>query len=285
MAVSIPGHAGPEGHRAEPAVAWIVAPNAGPLTLDGSRSYAVGTSRVALLDPGPALEDQLERLRVLVAGRTVQMICLTHAHLDHSEMAQAAATAFDAPIGASPDTLRRCGLHGVELVDGASITLDGGEHSLTALAAPGHSADHLVYVLNPSRAVFTGDLVLGAGSSVVLHPDGDVGACLATFDRLLSLELGRLFPGHGPPVEDGAARIAEYREHRRARHAQVVSAVRAGGRTVADVRATVYGDLEAGLAPAADASIRAHLAWMRSSGEDLPPIGGFEYPPAEELER
>ena len=111
---------------------------------------------------------------------------------------------------------------------------------------------------------------------MVLYPDGDVGACLATFDRLLAMSPGRLYPGHGPPVEDGVARIADYRRHRRARHAEVVAAVGAGGRSVEHLRRAVYGDLEPGLTGAADASVRAHLAWMRQGGEPMPRINGFD---------
>lgn len=276
MADPIRGIAGPERIADEPTVAWTVAPNPGPLTLDGTRSYAVGQTNVALIDPGPMMDGQLERLRSLVGERTVELVCLTHAHPDHSDMAAVASATFHAPVAGSADTLRRCGLDGVELRDRALIQLDGGARTMAALAAPGHSADHMVYLLDSSRALFTGDLVLGTGSSVVLHPDGDVGACLATFDRLLAIRPRRLFPGHGPPVNDGMVRLAEYRDHRRARHQEVVGAIRAGGRTVSDLRAAVYGNLEPGLAAAADASIRAHLAWMRDRGDDVPPIGGFD---------
>lgn len=261
-----------------------MAPNPGPLTLDGTRTYAVGERDVALIDPGPAAPGQLDRLRRLTAGRHVVAICLTHAHADHSQMAGTAAAEFRAPVAASAETLRRCGLTGLELDDGADIDLDGGTLTLTAYAAPGHSADHLVFMLDSSRAVFTGDLVLGSGSSAVLHPDGDVGACLATFDRLMALSPGALFPGHGEPVADGLARLREYRAHRLARHDEVVQAVHAGGRSVGDLRVTVYGDLAPGLTAAADASIRAHVAFMRAGGLEVPDIEGLDDPAGGDLE-
>jgi hydroxyacylglutathione hydrolase len=260
----------------EPNVVWTVAPNPGPLTLDGTRSYRVGSQNVVLVDPGPDLPGQLDRLRGLVGGLSVEAICLTHAHRDHSGMAARAAQAFDAPVAASAETLRRLDLDGRSLADGDPIELDGGAMDLTTVPAPGHSADHVVFFLDSSRSVFTGDLVLGTGSSAVLHPDGDVGACLATFTRLLSLRPGRLFPGHGPPVDDGRARLLEYREHRLARHAEVVDALRAGNRSVGELRRAVYGELDPGLEPAADASIRAHLVYVRETGGDLPPVAGLD---------
>ncbi len=263
------------GHD-ERIVRWIAAPNPGPLTLDGTRSYAVGLNEAVLIDPGPALPGQLDRLRALIGDRSVAAICLTHAHADHSASAADAAAEFSAPIAASADTLARCGLMGEELSDGTVITLDDGARSLTALAAPGHSADHMVFMLAPSRALFTGDLVLGAGSSVILHPDGDVGACLTTFERLLSVEPGTLYPGHGDPVEDGHGKLVEYREHRLARHAEVVRAVRSGIGSVSALRAAVYGELASGLKTAADASIRAHLAFMQATEENPPRVDGFE---------
>jgi len=257
-------------------VSWFVASNPGPLTLDGTRCYLVGDKRVVLVDPGPAIPGQLDRLEQLVNGRTVEAICLTHAHADHSGIAIEAAALFGARVAASADTLWRRGIAGRALAGGDTVPVGEGALRLRALEAPGHSADHLVYLLEPGRCVFTGDLVLGAGSSVVLHPDGEVGACLASFSRILSLRPSSLYPGHGPPVEDGEARVRHYRDHRIERHGQVIEAVQAGARTVENVRKLVYGDLAPDLERAADASIRAHIVYMREQGSDVSPIAGLD---------
>lgn len=257
-------------------VEWLVAPNPGPLTLDGTRCYVVGREKLVLLDPGPAIPGQLERLAAMVAGRPVEAVCLTHAHADHAGAARVAAARFAAPIAASADTLSRLGIEGRALSHGDTIPVDGGEAQLRAVSTPGHSADHTAYLLHPGRAVFTGDLVLGRGSSAVLHPDGDVGACLASFARVLSLRPGRLYPGHGPPVSDGEARLKEYREHRLERHAEVVRAFRSGAASVEDLTRAVYGELDAGLEVAAMASIRAHLVYMREQGDEVPPVHGLD---------
>lgn len=260
----------------EAPVTWFVASNPGPLTLDGTRCYAVGTQRLVLVDPGPSIPGQLQRLSEMVAGRPVDAICLTHSHADHAGVAEEAAECFGAPLAASPDTLERLGLPGRALTGGDTIDSDSGTVRLRAVAAPGHSADHTAYLLESGRAVFTGDLVLGSGSSAILHPDGDVGSCLASFSRVLSLRPGRLYPGHGPPVEDGQALLRRYRTHRMERHDQVMAATRTGARSVAELRRQVYGELEAGLQGAADASIRAHLVHMREQGEDVPAIAGLD---------
>ena len=257
-------------------VTWFICPNPGPLTLDGTCCYAVGRERVVLVDPGPAIAGQIERLEALVHGRPVEAICLTHAHADHSGIAGVAGGRFVAPLAASAETLARLELSGRALDDEDSVPVDGGRSELRALATPGHSADHMAYMLEPGRAVFTGDLVLGVGSSAILHPDGNVGACLSSLRRVLSLRPGRLYPGHGPPVDQGEVLLKQYTDHRIERHAQVVRAIDSGARTVEEVRRRVYGDLQAELQGAADASIRAHVMHMREQGEKVPAIAGMD---------
>ena len=257
-------------------VVWFVAPNPGPLTLDGTRCYAAGVERIVLVDPGPAIPGQIERLDALVADRPVESICLTHAHADHAGIADLAAKHFAAPLVASAETLGRLDLPGRVVDGGDSISVDGGAAWLRTIRTPGHSADHLAYLVEPGRAVFTGDFVLGVGSSAILYPDGDVGSCLASFSRVLSLHPGRLFPGHGPPVEDGEARLKHYRDHRIERHTQVGLAVHSGVRTVEELRQLVYGDLDVELQRAAEASIRAHVVHMREQGEEVSAIAGLD---------
>jgi len=261
---------------ADQGIAWFVSPNPGPLTLDGTRCYAVGDRRLVLVDPGPSIDGQIERLESLVAGRPVEAICLTHAHADHSGIVERASERFEAPIAASAETLSRRHLSGRALEGGDLLAVDDGSSSLLAVRTPGHSADHMAYLLEPGRTVFTGDLVLGVGSSAVLHPDGEVGSCLASFSRVLSLRPGRLYPGHGPPVDDGESRLEHYRDHRIERHTQVVNAFHTGARTIEELRTLVYGPLDSDLERAADASIRAHLVHMRQCGDQVPAITGLD---------
>jgi glyoxylase-like metal-dependent hydrolase (beta-lactamase superfamily II) len=257
-----------------PGLTVVLADNAGPMTLDGTRSYLVGSSRLALIDPGPNEAGHLSRLVTVVAGRPVVAVLLTHAHTDHSGLARDAAREFGAPILASAETLDRTGLEGGAVTDGQR-TSPGADLHLVAFFSPGHSADHVTYFSETERWLFTGDLVLGAGSSAILHPDGSVKACLASLSRLHALRPSRLLPGHGPPVDDAMGQLAAYRAHRLEREQQIVRALEAGAENVREIRAAVYDPLPTGLEWAAEASIAAHLAALAESGHDVPPFGAY----------
>ncbi len=264
-----------EGGEA-PSPVCLVAPNPGPLTLDGTRSYVVGEARVAVIDPGPASPAHLAAVVEAVGGRPVEAVLLTHAHPDHAAGAAEVARRLEVPVAASALALERAGLEGRVLSDGAEVHLAPGEGLLVAVATPGHSRDHLAYWKRPEGWLFTGDLVLGEGSSAVLHPDGRVGEYLASLRRLEALRPARLFPGHGPPVEAAEAKLREYREHRLERERQVEAAIEAGAASPAEIRERVYGPLPPGLARAAEASVSAHLFHLRSRGVAAPEPGpGF----------
>lgn len=266
----------PEHRRFDlaPDLTVVRADNPGPMTLDGTRSYLLGRDRLVIVDPGPDRPGQLDALAGVVNARDVACILLTHAHADHSGAASAAARRFGAEVGASAETLSRLGplgpgIVGRELEDGDTLEPEDGL-SLTAIHTPGHSADHLCYLVEPGRRLLTGDLVLGEGSSAILHPDGRVADSLASLARLIALRPRFLLPGHGPPVEAATRRLEEYRRHRLERERQVRAAVEAGARTVPEVREAVYGALPPGLVWAADASVAAHLAALSERGETVP---------------
>ena len=274
----------PERRQWAPDLQILRADNAAPMTLDGTRSYVLGRERVVVIDPGPDETAQLAMLAAAVAGRPVVAVLLTHAHADHAAGAAAAARLFGTEAAGSAETLRRAGLAGRALEDGATLTIEpaGDDRpavAVTALHAPGHSADHVCYLAEPGRRLFTGDLVLGEGSSAILHPDGSVAECLASLARLVALRPGVLLPGHGPPVEDAVSRLAAYRHHRLEREKQVRAALAAGAATVPEVREAVYGEVSPGLRQAADASVAAHLAALAAQGETVPvhdEFGAFE---------
>ena len=246
----------------------VRADNPGALTLTGTQTYVIGNGRVVILDPGPLDEMHLERVDHVVAGRCVEAVCLTHAHWDHTAAAAVSADRWGTLRG-SADTLKRLKLNGVPLVNDEVISLDEG-FALRILATPGHSGDHLCYLVESTRDLFTGDLVLGEGSSLIAHPDGSVRAYLISLDKLAALQPSRLIPGHGPVVNAAAKKLEASRVHRLERAKQVLRAVEGGADTLEDIRDAVYCDLPGSYHAAAQLSIRAYLAYLAEEGHEVP---------------
>ena len=236
------------------AVTRVVAPNPGPYTGPGTNTWIVEAGAVvAVIDPGPDDDRHLAALEQRLAGRTVGVVLVTHSHPDHLPLAERFAEPRHVTVRRFP-----------ELGDGDVVR--AGNVNLTALHTPGHSADHLSFLLAGDRAVFTGDLILGQGSSMVTYPEGDVAAYLRSLDRLASLQPRVLFPGHWDPVTDAMAKIDEYRRHRLEREAQVLDEVRRGPGAAADLTRRVYGELDEKLMVAAEMTMRAHLRKLVDDG-------------------
>jgi glyoxylase-like metal-dependent hydrolase (beta-lactamase superfamily II) len=247
-------------------VVRVLAPNPSPMTLDGTNTFVVaepGASSVALIDPGPPEPDHLQRVLEVCGNRTVDVILLTHTHVDHSEGVDEFAAATGAPVAAlDPEFATRVA---PSLTDEVDVEVAG--LRLTPVRTPGHAADHCCFVLAADGAVFTGDHVLGRGTTVVAWPDGDMGDYLRSLERVLELEPARLFPGHGPPVPDAQAKLREYLAHRLEREQQVLAALAAGDGTPAAIVNRLYADVDQVLHWAAELSVRAHLAKLVT--EDL----------------
>lgn len=259
----------------EPGLRRVLAPNPSPLTGPGTNSYIVGEGRVALIDPGPGVDAHFQALLdALAPGERVEMIVVTHAHHDHSELAARLGAHVAAPVVAFGDA--RAGLnpafaalgelgggegadHGFRpdetVADGA--VLHGPDWRLEVVHTPGHFGNHIC--LSWGEAVFSGDQAMGWSTSIVSPPDGDMTAYMASLDRLGGLGARRLYPGHGAEVADGPARLRELIAHRRGREAQIVAALAQGGGTATDLAARIYTDVPAGLLPAATRNVFAHL--------------------------
>jgi glyoxylase-like metal-dependent hydrolase (beta-lactamase superfamily II) len=240
----------------------VVAPNPGPYTGPGTNTWIVEAGPVvAVIDPGPDDDNHLAALNARIAGATVGVILVTHSHPDHLPLAERLASEHHASV------LRHPGLGDQEVVRVGTL-------NVTALHTPGHSGDHLCFWLAGDRVLFTGDLILGRGSSMVTYPEGDVAAYLRSLDRVAALRPRTLFPGHWDPVEDAMGKIEEYRLHRLEREAQVLAEVRRGSGTARELTRRVYGDLDDQLMVAAEMTLRAHLRKLvddgavRSTGEE-----------------
>ena len=236
----------------------VLAPNPSPMTLDGTNTYVIGApdaGEVIVVDPGPQLAEHRCAIDAAIGDSAVAAVVLTHHHVDHAEAVGwaggwgAEAFAFSPRLVSAPASPLR---------DGAAINRAG--VTLSAVHTPGHASDHLCLRLHDTDAILTGDHVLGRGTTVVAWPDGDMSAYMASLQRLAELPATVLHPGHGPSLADPAAIVAQYLAHRREREAQVLAALEAGDETPAEIVTRVYADVDAALHPAAERSVRAHLA-------------------------
>ncbi len=259
------GAAGIDGYRT-PRATCLLAPNPSPMTLDGTNTWIVaepGSSSAVVIDPGPDDERHLRRvLAEAVAGnRRIARILLTHGHLDHCAGAARLADLSGAPIQAA-DPAGRLGAAG--FADGDVVTAAGCD--LRVVATPGHSADSVSLLLPADGALFTGDTVLGRGTTVIAQ-DGNLGDYLRTLRQLRELaeamDLRLLLPGHGPMLADPIGTLDYYLAHRAERLEQVRSALAAGARTPAAIVAVIYTDVDTAVWPAAEWSVRAQLDYLR----------------------
>lgn len=233
----------------------VLAPNPGPYTGPGTNTWVIAEPPVAVvIDPGPDSDSHLEAVLAAVGDLPVGTILLTHSHPDHAPLAPRLAERTNSRVAAYP-----------ELADGDIVRI--GRVALDVMHTPGHAADHLCFVLAADGAVFTGDLVLGQGSTMVTWPDGDMAAYLRSLERLAAVRPRLLFPGHWDPVAEAAAKIAQYREHRLDRERQILAEVGRGPGTAPELTERVYAaEVGAELLAAAEMTLRAHLAKLVAEG-------------------
>jgi glyoxylase-like metal-dependent hydrolase (beta-lactamase superfamily II) len=241
----------------------VLCPNPGPMTLDGTNTWVLlepGATEALVIDPGPLDEGHLRAVADAVAARgaRVTQTILTHGHADHAE----GAGRFNELTGAPT---RAVGRGHDDLGDGD--VLHGGGLELRVVTTPGHTSDSISFALAADHALLTGDTVLGRGTTVVAHPDGELAAYLQSLERLAHLtgdaEATTILPGHGPTIPDAAAMVAFYRRHRRERLEQVRQALADGASGVQDVVERVYADVPREVWPAAALSVAAQLDYLR----------------------
>ncbi len=244
----------------------VLAPNAGPMTLDGTNTWvlrAVDGGPSVVIDPGPLHHGHLDAVSAVAGGVTA--VLLTHGHADHSEGARKFAESHGCGVRALDPSF----VYGDEGLHEGDVVEVGGL-DIRVVATPGHTSDSLSFVVPADRAVLTGDTVLGRGTTVVAHPDGALGAYLGSLRRLRDLaearEVSVIWPGHGPVLDDALPVIDYYLRHRAERLDQVRDAVAAGHVEAPDVVRVVYADVDERLWPAAELSVRAQLDYLHLPG-------------------
>lgn len=249
--------------RLSPLVQVVLAPNPGLMTGPGTNTYVVGRGPAVVIDP--AVEDQEYLAKVSDLAGEIAQILITHRHADHVGGALELQRRTGAPVRAfGPDDAG--GAIVEPLSDGDRI--EAGSARLVALHCPGHASDHLCFLLDETSTLFSGDNVLGEGTAVIAPPDGDMAAYMDSLQRLVELDIDRIYPGHLKPLDHGRAVIAGYIEHRRARERSILEALRETERSLTpeDIVELVYADVSPALHPVARFSVEAHLDMLLSQG-------------------
>jgi len=236
----------------------VLAPNASPMTLDGTRTFIVGREQVAVIDPGPELPAHLDNLVRALDGAREVAILLTHRHADHA----AAGPALARRVSGSA----RVTYGPAVPSEGDACPTDAGD--LRVIATPGHAPEHVSLHWRAEAAIFCGDLMMGGlDTALVAAPEGNLTEYLESLDRLARLSPRVIYPTHGPEFTSPAWALARYRSHRAARLEEVLAAVDSGGRRLAEIAAQVYGgQLDPDLKPWVEATTLAYLEHLLANG-------------------
>ena len=253
----------------------LLAPNPSAFTFTGTWTHIVGAGDVAVIDPGPDIPAHVDAILAATAGARIAAIVCTHTHLDHSPATRALAAATGAPIvgcaGLSPPD----GAEADEsfdpdyapdrvLADGERVEGDG--WTLEAVATPGHTSNHLCFALPEANLLFSGDHVMGWSTSIVSPPDGDMGAYVASLEKLLDRDEALYLPAHGPVVDQPRKLVRGMIQHRRQRERQILRQLEQGEGRIAAMVTAMYRGVDPRLHLAAERSVLAHLIDLRGRG-------------------
>lgn len=268
----------------------VTAPNASPMTFTGTRSYLLGESEIAVIDPGPDDPAHYAALMTALNGQRVSHIFVTHSHIDHSPLAKRLSQAVDAPIlafgpshaGRSPTMeklAKQGGLAGGEGIDAdfmPDISLkdgdivSGAEWQIKTLHTPGHLSNHLCF--DWGAGLFSGDHVMGWSTTLVSPPDGDLTQFLNSMENLRKNSADTYFPGHGAPLADAKAMLDHQISHRLHREEQVLSALSDGVDEITAITAILYAEIDQALWPMAARNVLAHIIDLIGRGL-VTPVG------------
>jgi len=287
--------------QAVPVVAGVervTANNPGPFTFFGTNSYIVGSSSVAVIDPGPEDEAHYQALMAALGGRAVTHIFVSHTHRDHSPLARRLQAATGAvTVGQGPHRPARPLREGeinpfsessdlsfvpdIALGDGQTVSGDG--WALSAVLTPGHTANHAAFALEGRDFLFSGDHVMAWSTSIVAPPDGSMADYMESLDRLIARDDRLLLPGHGGPVTEPSTFLRALKAHRLKREQAVLARVAAGDGRITEMVKVIYRDTDPKLHGAAALSVLAHIEDLMERGEiaaDGPPSLAALYRPA-----
>jgi glyoxylase-like metal-dependent hydrolase (beta-lactamase superfamily II) len=236
--------------------------NPSPMTLDGTNCYIVrGRGEAYVIDSGPNEVQHLAAMSRYLDSHALHLrgILLTHTHNDHTDGLDALRKLQHAPVYAFKEGYEH------QLRDGQRIAI--GTSTLTVIHTPGHAGDCVCFFHDGDAVLLSGDTILGSGTSVISPPEGDVSEYLETLERLKRFPARAIAPGHGPMLSDPRAKIDEYIQHRLMRERQIVAQLQSGPKSVDELVAEVYKDVDKKLHAAAGWSVRAHLQRLERAGK------------------
>lgn len=265
--------------RLTPLIRRVVARNPGPFTYLGTGTYIIGNGdSVAVIDPGPDIEEHLQAILKATEGERITHIFVTHNHLDHSPLAKplqtlTGAVTYGCPMVAharADDDIRMEADDDLGFVADITVceggTFAGKGWTMEAIATPGHTSNHICFALHEENALFCGDHIMGWSTTVISPPDGDMGAYFASLDRIKARNFTTLWPTHGPPITEPQPFIQAYIEHRRGREAQILGALGQGLTRIKAIVPVLYKDVDPRLHPAAALSMLAHMIHLTREG-------------------
>ncbi|VAV87856.1 MBL-fold metallo-hydrolase superfamily [hydrothermal vent metagenome] len=268
-----------QAEKISPYVRRLVANNPGPFTAWGTNVYLVGSGELVVIDPGPDTDQHFETLLKAIKPAKVSAVFVTHHHMDHSPMAPRLAAHFGCKthgfgsskrnknddtdqLEAGVDT-RFC--PDIRVRDGQVFT--GDTWQIKCIHTPGHTSNHMCYLVEPDNGLICGDHVMAWATSVVLPPDGNMRDYLASLAKVQHLHPAALWPGHGPAVTDVQPFLTAYIQHRAMRDAQILAQLQQGQNKIKQMVKNIYTDIDPRLYPAAGYSVLAHLIGLAETGQ------------------
>jgi len=260
----------------EPLVRRVLAPNPSPYTYTGTQTHIVGTTDLAVIDPGPDDPAHIDALVRAIDGHPVAAILVTHHHRDHSPATRRLQALTGAPIvGAAPFDETDASIRADASFDAAympdRVMADGDMTAgdgwtLVAVATPGHTSNHLAFALPEAGALFSGDHVMGWSTTIVSPPDGDMASYMASLEKLMGRDDRIYYPGHGEAIDKPQRLVRGMLGHRKQREGQILRLLREGARPIPAMIERMYVGLDGRLVPAAARSVLAHLYDLQTRG-------------------